>query len=64
MVRFLHTADWQLGMTRHYLAGEAEARFRQARIDAIARMAVALRTETDDIEVEVEDWQILNQGGV
>lgn len=39
MVRFLHTADWQLGMTRHYLAGEAEGRFRQARIDAVERMA-------------------------
>lgn len=39
MVRFLHTADWQLGMTRHYLAGEAEGRFRQARIDAVGRMA-------------------------
>ncbi|PSO48316.1 MAG: DNA repair exonuclease [Actinobacteria bacterium QS_8_72_14] len=38
MVRFLHTADWQLGMTRHYLAGEAEGRFRQGRIDAIAAM--------------------------
>lgn len=39
MVRFLHTADWQLGMTRHYLSGEAEGRFRQARIDVVARMA-------------------------
>ncbi|MCY4193408.1 MAG: DNA repair exonuclease [bacterium] len=35
MVKFLHTADWQLGMTRHFLAGEAQARFDGARIDAI-----------------------------
>ncbi len=39
MVRFLHTADWQLGMTRHFLDEEAQGRFSQARIDAITRMA-------------------------
>lgn len=35
MVRFLHTSDWQLGMTRHFLRPEAQARFGAARIDAI-----------------------------
>lgn len=35
MVRFLHTSDWQLGMTRHYLAPEAQARFTADRIDAV-----------------------------
>ncbi|MEX2487627.1 MAG: DNA repair exonuclease [Nitriliruptoraceae bacterium] len=39
MVRFLHTADWQLGMTRHYLRGEAQGRFAQDRLDVIVRMA-------------------------
>ena len=34
-VRFIHTADWQLGMTRHFLSEEAQARFSQARIDVI-----------------------------
>lgn len=34
-IRFIHTADWQLGMTRHFLSEEAQARFSQARIDAI-----------------------------
>lgn len=34
-IRFLHSADWQLGMTRHFLGPEAQARFSQARIDAI-----------------------------
>ena len=38
MVRFLHSADWQLGMTRHFLAGEAQARFTAARLDVIERM--------------------------
>ena len=35
MTKFIHTADWQLGMTRHFLDGEAQARYTQARIDAI-----------------------------
>lgn len=44
-VRFLHSADWQLGMTRHFLVPEAQARFSQARIDAIRSIgAVARRT--------------------
>jgi DNA repair exonuclease SbcCD nuclease subunit len=38
-VRFLHTSDWQLGMTRHFLAGEAQARFGEARLDAIGTLA-------------------------
>ena len=36
MTKFLHTADWQLGMTRHFLSDEAQARFTAARIEAIA----------------------------
>ena len=38
MVKFLHSADWQLGMTRHYLSDEAQARFSAARLDVIERM--------------------------
>jgi DNA repair exonuclease SbcCD nuclease subunit len=34
-IRFIHTADWQLGMTRQFLSSEAQPRFAQARIDAI-----------------------------
>lgn len=34
-VRFIHTSDWQLGMTRHFLGEEAQSRFAQARADAI-----------------------------
>jgi DNA repair exonuclease SbcCD nuclease subunit len=42
--RILHTADWQLGMTRHFLSDEDQGRFAQARIDvvrALARLAGA-----------------------
>ena len=39
MVKFLHTADWQLGMARHYLSHDAQARFSGARLDVIDQMA-------------------------
>lgn len=35
MVRFVHTGDWQLGMTRHFLSPEAQARFTDARLQAV-----------------------------
>lgn len=34
-MRFVATADWQLGMTAHFLPPEARARFQQARFDAV-----------------------------
>lgn len=37
-MRFLHTADWQLGMTRHFLNGEAQPRYSAARRDAVAAL--------------------------
>lgn len=38
-MKFLATADWQLGMQAHYLSDEARARFRQARFDAVKRLS-------------------------
>src|ERR1700712_1055042 len=35
-MRFVHTADWQLGMTRHFLNGEAQPRYSAARRDVVA----------------------------
>ena len=35
-MRFVHTADWQLGMTRHYLNGEAQPRYSASRRDVVA----------------------------
>ncbi len=34
-IRFIHSSDWQLGMTRAFLSEEAGARFSQDRINAI-----------------------------
>jgi DNA repair exonuclease SbcCD nuclease subunit len=44
-MRFLHTADWQLGMTRHFLNGEAQPRYSAARRDAVAGLG-AIANET------------------
>ena len=38
MVRFAHTADWQLGMTRYFLSPGSQGRYDQARLDAIGRI--------------------------
>jgi len=33
--RFLHTADLQLGMTRHFLSADAQSRYSEARLEAV-----------------------------
>lgn len=38
MVRFAHTADWQLGMTRHFLSPGTQGRYDQARLEAIGQI--------------------------
>ena len=45
MVRFIHTADWQLGMTRHFLAAEAQARFDAARLEAVRTIGALAEAE-------------------
>jgi DNA repair exonuclease SbcCD nuclease subunit len=45
MLRILHSADWQLGMTRHFLAGEAPARSAADRLDAVRAL---LRLAADE----------------
>lgn len=37
-MRFIATADWQLGMAAHFLEDAARARYQQARLDAVARI--------------------------
>lgn len=45
MVRFIHTADLQLGMTRRFLDADAQARYAQARIDALDSIGALARRE-------------------
>ncbi|MBK5250396.1 MAG: exonuclease SbcCD subunit D [Actinomycetales bacterium] len=44
-MRFLHTADWQLGMTRHFLDADAQSRFTSARTEAIVRIGAVAAAE-------------------
>jgi DNA repair exonuclease SbcCD nuclease subunit len=44
-LRFLHTSDWQLGMTRHFLSEGAQERYSQARFDAIRTMGRVAKDE-------------------
>ena len=45
MNRFLHTNDWQLGMTRRFLSEGAQEMFSQARFDAIRTMGRIAKEE-------------------
>jgi len=45
MIRFLHTSDWQLGMTRHFLADDSQERYTQARFDAIRTLGRIAKEE-------------------
>ncbi len=62
MVRFIHTADWQLGMTRRFLdAQDALPRFQQARIDAIRAIGEAAREHEAEFVVVAGDVFETNQ---
>jgi len=37
-ITFLHSSDWQLGMMRRFLGPDGQARWGQARLDAVARI--------------------------
>ncbi len=55
MVRFLHTADWQLGMTRHFLDADAQPRFTEARIEAIRTIGELAELERCELVVVCGD---------
>jgi DNA repair exonuclease SbcCD nuclease subunit len=45
VIRFLHTSDWQLGMTRYFLTEGAQERYSQSRFDAIRTMGRIAKDE-------------------
>ena len=45
MIKFIHTADWQLGMTRHFLNADAQPRFTAARIEVIGAIGALAEAE-------------------
>lgn len=60
-VRFIHSSDWQLGMTRAFLNTEAAARFAQARIDAITTLGELAREHAAQFIVVAGDVFESNQ---
>lgn len=42
-MRFIATADWQLGMTAHFLDADARPRYQQARFDVVRRIGQLAR---------------------
>jgi len=51
MARFLHTADWQLGMVRHFFTPEVQGRYSAARLEGIRRIAEVADQESCDFVV-------------
>lgn len=45
MIKFMHTADWQLGMTRYFFSEGTQERYNQARFDAIRTMGRIAKEE-------------------
>lgn len=60
-MRFLHTGDWQLGMRRHFLGEEAQARFAEARFAAVRRLGEVARQEGCELVVVAGDTFESNQ---
>ena len=54
-MRFVHSADWQLGRAPHYLNEEARARFRAARIEVIGTITKLAAQEDCDFVVVCGD---------
>jgi DNA repair exonuclease SbcCD nuclease subunit len=51
-MRFIHTADWQLGMTRHFLNADAQPRYSAARRDAVSALGdLAAETQAEFVVV-------------
>jgi len=61
VIRFIHTADWQLGMSRHFLSPEAQSRFAQDRIEAIRRIGELAREHEAQFAVVCGDVFESNQ---
>ena len=50
--RFLHTCDWQLGMTKHFFSEVVQERFVQSRFDAIRELGRIAKEEDCQFRTE------------
>lgn len=60
-MKFLHTADWQLGMTRKFLGDDAQARYSAARRDAVVALGELARETAAEFVVVSGDVFDANQ---
>ena len=60
-VRFLHSSDWQLGVTRHFLHTESQARWSAARFDSIRNLGKIAKEENCEFIVVAGDVFESNQ---
>lgn len=60
-MKFLHTADWQLGMTRHFLGVDAQSRYSAARRDAVVGLGALARATGAEFVVVAGDVFDANQ---
>jgi DNA repair exonuclease SbcCD nuclease subunit len=61
VVRLIHSADWQIGMTRHFLSPEAQSRYSEARLESIRRIGALAASEGCDFVVVAGDVFESNQ---
>lgn len=60
-MRFIATADWQLGMTARYLDNEARPRYQQARLDAVRAIGELARERDAEFVMVAGDVFETNQ---
>lgn len=60
-VRFLHTSDWQLGVTRHFLDADSQARWTAARFEGIRKLGAIAAAEKCEFIVVAGDIFESNQ---
>lgn len=54
-LKFIHTADWQLGARAHFIPGDAGARVRSARLEVVRRIGELARRESASFVVVAGD---------
>lgn len=60
-VRFLHTSDWQLGVTRHFLNDDSQARWTEARYEGVRNLCRIAQEEDCEFIVVAGDIFESNQ---
>ena len=59
--RFLHTSDWQLGVTRQFLSADSQARWAEARFEGIRNLGRIAKEELCEFIVVAGDVFESNQ---